>query len=405
MSVFDLRSKLACPFCGQELVLDRCPVVATNFEEWDGGSVMPSGAKVLRKLGPLEYPVIAEATRLRDFRAMPLLKQLEKAVEYVATNRDAHLGAPLADLPARLCTNCFSPLPADIGEREYVTIGLAGVRGAGKTHLIATMIREACYRQGMARPGFDEFSLEESSAMAYAKGYYDPLFQERQTLPGTERAAAKDVRFRPMVIRARARGHRPFGILIHDVAGEVFANPSERARYADFLIRADGLMFLVDPSGFDVVRDNVMGVSYLGGSVVAQSTVFNGCFDRIPPDRKQQVPLAVVLSKSDLAAAAIQTQIGRPPTFAAPPPTSTYEEWGANLKIVDLEVRWFLQWAGVFDILEAAAKFPQVSFHAAAPLGFQPDGLELGQAPDPRRVLDPLVTLLSRIAKVRQPAA
>lgn len=389
------RQRRNCPFCGTSLVLGDLTIVATNEYLIHGRTddrTLPSGTPILGWDGrEQELPVIARAPLASAGRARHVARAAKGMLDLPAVSTAGRA----EDLPARLCSQCRHPLPVGIDHCEAYTIAVVGTQASGKTHFLASMLRDAYRLQGLEVVGCEEFSPEEETATRYDRDYYQPLFDDGEVLSGTQ--ADDDVRFRPLTFRVRFVGREPCLVMFHDVAGETLTNRSERSASAGFVRRAAGVIFLVDPTAIRRFRRH-------GDPLQPnQATLLSGLLDDRDPRRR--VPFAITLSKSDLVSAAIEHEF----LFGTQPPADA-GKWSRQMRIVGDEVRQVLHHEGMRDLLAAARRVdqpdtnvppdpedPLLSFHAVAPLGGPADGAHLDREPRPVRCLEPLATLLFRI--------
>lgn len=417
-----------CPFCGTSIILGECVIVATETDSPSGGPVAVgisdlfegisseddgsgastseerpqprSGAPVSDWAGPNEeWPIIhaaplsevTDSHRSRWSRLTSGIPELPTADE---------LG-PVEDLPARLCPYCETPLPADVDDRELLTIAVVGVKGATKTHYLASMLHTAYHDQALYESiGCTEFAPDEQTATRFHENYYLKLFadggKEYEETP-QDGPGAEKVRFRPLAFRATFRDGIRRTLLFHDVAGEVYTNRAKRNRMAPFVRRADGVIFLIDPSWMPRVTqylEHHHGIR-VPPAPSNQADLMTAVTEEMGRTRDlSTVPTAVVISKSDLIAGAL----GGTFLFDKDPP-SERDAWMSDMNGVSDEVEYLLgNELRTPDLLAAIRRLPHATYHAVAPLGVQPKGqpLTLNEI-RPRRCLDPLVSILNRI--------
>lgn len=373
-----------CPYCAASLNFARLPVVATTNA--NDGKRTAAGSAIQGWVG--QWPVIrepaADATGMQRFRRF--------------MNDGVALG-PAADLPAYVCLRCRHPLPNELATREVYTIAVVGTLGAGKSHFLAAMAREATRRQGLAPFGIIEFAPEELSARTYHLEYYRPIFRERKVLDATGRD--EQVQFQPLTFRmtaGRVNGNgshdhgdvRQMLLMFHDVAGEVLTDRTDRNALAPFVRRADGLIFLVDPAALEPVSDwrEREGLSDVPDDF-HQADLLRACLNDIGPDRLPDVPIAVTLSKSDV----VTKMLGRDFAFSRPA-SADPARWLAERNYINTEVATLLSRLDATDILAAAKIAPRLTFHAMAPIGSEPMADNTIAEVRPLRVLDPVAQIL-----------
>jgi hypothetical protein len=415
-----------CPYCGETIVLGECVIVATETVTRSGGGSSIGAGGLFEGLesdeeaaGPLsseekpqprsglevsdwagpngEWPII-HAAPLSELTDVPRSRwsRLTTGIPRLASADE--LG-PIEDLPARLCPRCETPLPADVDDRELLTIAVVGVQGATKTHYLASMLHTAYHDQALYESiGCTEFAPDEQSAKRFHEEYYLRLFAVGgEVIRATP--VAEDIRFKPLAFRATFRDGTPRTLLFHDVAGEVFTDRAMRNRMAPFLRRADGVIFLVDPQWIPRVGqylENHYGIR-VPPAPRNQADLMNAVTEEINRTRDlSTVPTAVVVSKSDLVAGAL----GGTFMFDKDAPVER-DAWMTDMNEVSDEVEGLLgAELRAPDLLAAIRRIPHATYHAVAPLGIQPkeQSLTLGDI-RPRRCLDPLVSVLNRITE------
>jgi hypothetical protein len=356
-----------------------------------------SGARVFGTMGSPggaeSWPVIATPSLSisRGRRVTGLLRLMQDCVALQPTRRS---GNP-QDLPARACPNCAHPLPVDIDDRRIVTIAVLGTSSAGKTHYLASAMYQACRMQGLDPVGCDQFEADDLTAKRYHEEYFEPLFVQKRTLASTNLDAG--VQFRPLVYRVRFRNSLPCSILFHDVSGEMLYDPEMRARYAQFIYRADGAIFLIDPDQLAIPRGHTSRHGPASSATYNQADMLISWLSNI----SQTIPVAVTLSKSDLVTAAFP---GSFKWFSQPSPSSS-ADWSREMGEISREVLELFRRLDAHDLVAASRRRGNsTTFHAVTALGGNPDEMSIEHI-QPRRCLDPLVTLLTRIPDIIGPPA
>jgi hypothetical protein len=375
-----LTARRTCPFCGTGFRLGDLPVVALNTrypddedgdEDDDRRRLYPrSGRKVERWIG--KHPVLAEPQIQPDRKVAQRLvdEMLGKSLTPLTS-----IAVP-ADMPARLCANCRNPLPVDIDDRDPLIVAVVGTSGSGKTHLLASMLHEAANNHAFRNVQCEEFAPDEASAELFDESYYGPVFIDRERLDQTHEKTGK----RLLTYRVTFAGKEPYLLLFYDIAGETLSKLKERVVHADYLSRASGVLFLIDPVCLNPPPGREWRPAQHADGIQRrnQANLLNACINLIPPDRQGEVPFAIAVSKADLI--------------------SEYLTWRPDVD-QDREVRALLEMCNAHDVLGATGLLgpDMVSFHALAAIGESPteDG-EL-KVIEPFRCLDPLWEVLRRI--------
>ncbi len=293
---------------------------------------------------------------------------------------------PAEDMPRRLCVECESPLPADLDERQTHLLGVVGLSHSGKSHYLAAALSEATRKRGLRPSGCTEFQADDETAVRL-HNYYTQVFRERVLLDTTQ--AEISLRDQPLTFRVTYDGAAPFLLMTHDISGEVLADHRRRASLTPFLRRASAIVFLVDPLEFDAVRrtlpEHDVPVRRIHQADLLAATLRE--LEYAPGG--QDVPVAVTISKSDL----LDRVLPAPRSFSSPPAG----EWLDDAVKTSHDVRELLLELGEDELVEIGDKHGQVTYHAVSPLGFSPLD-DVAHDPQPRRCLDPLGTVLHRLA-------
>jgi Double-GTPase 2 len=409
-----IRKRVTCPYCDNEIFLGDCAIVATNrpdnagsfgadlFGGEEAAGSPPGGFPVLvAPPAPPPPPPPPKGFLHAVFDALTSIPEEpapDEPEDVPPVSAYRHLS--WADLPARACYECGTPLPDEIGEREILKIGIVGTLGAGKTHFLTALLREAGHEQGLRKWGIGEFELDETSSDVY-QSKYESFWHDGQVLESTNMAEAAEVVFKPLIVRMTFPQRKKVLLYFYDIDGETLSNRGLRARHARYLRRPHGLIFLIDPVRIDAIRARlpVEGPEYQRYD--RQSRLVKACLGDLAPDLAGQVPVAIALSKSDLVLRA--TAPGLRFTFGRPPDDGdTVEARVAEMAEIHREVRGILGSAGERDLLAAAdglGPHAPVTFHAVAPIGSEPrpaaDGSRVAEQIRPLRCLDPLIALLA----------
>lgn len=422
-----LRTLRKCPWCGETVRLALAPIVATNLESSSGGVGALSGglggadfgldddfvigAEESSALAPGELPAAqAEQDRLVPVSGaavlgyagrLPIVAPAALAASE-ATGFKGRFGkgklAPVTavadprDLPARACTHCHHPLPADIDDRTVLIISVLGINRAGKTYLLATGLADALQNGALEPAGIEGFAADEATGNRFHRDYFMPVFRKRHRLDPTQDLAAGDVA-EPLVFRFEHEG-TPYLLALHDLAGEAIAEPKRRAVVAPFIRHSDAVLFAVDPLEIASVRSKLpfehVTVDWRGWS---QVDVLRAAIDSLG-EAAATTPVSVVLTKSDLIGVAEGKRFG----FARPAPA---EGWLEDQFAVDAEVRALLQEWEVPQFEDATRRTLRGFFHASSAFGTPPEDANLPGALTPVRAADPFGSLIRLVAEAR----
>jgi hypothetical protein len=173
-------------------------------------------------------------------------------------------------------------------------------------------------------------------------------------------------------------------------------NPKDRARYAQFINRADGAIFLIDPDQLMMPLKRDSNGYSRSAATYNQADLLNGWLEYVPA----QIPVALTLSKSDIVTSVFPEKHQR---FSQAYPDSGVE-WSRQMADIGHDVVELLGRLNAGDLVTAGGRRgSQISFHAVTALGCSPENDRVKQVA-PRRCLDPLITVLTQIPDVIGPA-
>jgi hypothetical protein len=396
-----MNTRRTCPYCGREVVLGNLPIVAMNFGDELSEDMRPLPASGKEPLGWVGIrPVVADAPLTPRYGSVGRTRRALRASLPLPSVTE--LAEPEDD-PARVCTHerCHMPLPVEIDSGRIFIIPVVGTVSSGKSSYLTILIQQAWREQRLAVLGFDDFSLDESSVQTYRLEYQRTLIRDRRQLDPTQ--PDHEVGTKPLICRVRYRDLEPALLFFHDISGEMLMNRNQRLRYAGFVRRADGIIFLVDPvcldrpDGRSWAECGVQGAEELDHP---QGPLFRSVVDGLDPEHR--VPIAITLSKSDLVADAVPS-VGQ---FLEEPSLSERmhpDEWNQDLSDIEHTVIRALQNLSELDLLNAQRQLDPalVSFHAVAALGSNPNDGHVDLRP--KRCIDPLAAILFRIPRLTEP--
>ena len=267
--------RVICPVCFEEF-----PVEQMEFSSHEGGD-MPAAAKytvwdklahlVLARRWKIRVPVDADGNRMmRKFCP------------------EGHELPPNADL------------------QETLIIGLIGAVASGKATYPAALVDRL---NGEAGADIEALlvTVTDDTSQRYKKGFYDPLFTMKKTLPktmGTPPPLIYD--FKILGTPRGEENERSVNLALYYTEGEYLYRVEAMQRSVRYLLRASGIMLLVDPLGIPEVSGALgknPGRWHLGPTPnetianVLRTLELAGVVEQNGP---LCVPLAVVFTKCDV---------------------------------------------------------------------------------------------------------
>lgn len=292
----------------------------------------------------------------------------------------------VSDMPRRACPHCQTPLPLDADRAEMQILAIAGLNSVGKSHFLVAAFDDAI-ENGLDDIGCTRFSPDGPTDQ-FLRGRVEKFLHRGRPLDSTQEHT--DLRYRALTFRSLVRQHASV-LLTHDINGESIADDGARQTHASFLRRAAGLIFLVDPLEFRSLRAKRPDYEPEVSRVATQANILDLCLQemhRVPGGK--EVPIALTISKSDL----LSEMLGRSHGFDKE--SIRGPGWLEEIKTTSAEIRELLLEIGERRLVEVADRHGVVSYHAVSPMGSSPHLPSF--RPEPRRCVEPLATVLVRMA-------
>ncbi|GLY97807.1 hypothetical protein [Actinoplanes sp. NBRC 103695] len=260
-----------------------------------------------------------------------------------------------------------------------INIGLIGGSGAGKTHLLAGIMREV-EADALGQFGIMTSAIDIAWHDEFRRTRVHPLYHHGQTLEYTRRT--DEVDFADGLVLSNGTRQRP--LMFFDVAGEMLAPEQQRSRAMRFLAVMDALIFVADPARAE------------------PDVTFEAVLDRLThrrgPDGLLDVPSAVVVSKSDLFrfAEPVDRWIGR----------DDLEQRWREPRLVATESRdayAFLHSRDRHAQLAPLQRCRRTTLHFASATGARDTDGRFPHGARPQRCAQPLVSLLDMLGALPAP--
>jgi GTPase SAR1 family protein len=309
----------------------------------------------------------------------------------------------------RQCPLCGALLPHNIEYMQDEIIALVGSAGSGKSHYIASLIRELRGGDVLTKIGCTGFApLDQTVEDLYRSEYFEPLFRDRrvlgQTHGGTERPGPNIPLIYEMVFSSKSalRSTRRINLVLYDASGEDLQVEDKLLKYQAQVLHASALIVLIDPlalPGFYLALP-----PHLRPAEVPNRDAFD-VLDRvtrvyrrekgIAPGMPINIPVVLTLAKSDLVRY-VMPRIGR---FSATWNPNDYSE-GFNIddfrRVSDEVQQVLLRFAGPDFLQSITMTYPNITFSAITATGISPDKGRY-KTVKPRRCIDPLFWILWRL--------
>lgn len=308
--------------------------------------------------------------------------------------------------PDRICPHCHMPLPRDIGDSKTMIFAMVGGPAAGKSHYIASILRQLDEQLGPTHD-FTLIPLDNETIRRRKEDFDRYVFVDRRAIPKTmsgQNVGKGRVRV-PLVFRLSFGGTSLLGrrgtrrtvmLVFFDTAGEDLGDLDVMKIVNRYIQRADGLILLVDPTQLPAVRDKLppAGVSPIAitpSEILARIRHLVETGRGLRPVDTMPIPLAVVFSKFDAVDPILSPHLQVRATCM--------HDKGFDLgdfNAVDAEVATLLkeEWGEAGLVHQVRSGWKYAAFFGLSAIGSTPDNAGRISRYHPRRVADPFLWLL-----------
>jgi hypothetical protein len=305
---------------------------------------------------------------------------------------------PNEDLMQRYqCPHCHNPLPRGFAEKPCFVIALVGLNRVGKSSLITWALQDIICNNVLwrfASSPITDVAGAEDTARILESDYIMSI----RTTGKIDANNPEDPITAPLLLDVQAANGTQYIAVIHDVGGELFVDGGRRATTLPFILWADAVIFLFDPTAIyphPPILNRNEAWKFSGGNIhraIPQSDLLNKIMATtfLGPNSCGR-HLAVVVTKGDLLDQAqgvpCQEVLLRDTDYSNPQDLVLAREATIGL----------LGALGQERIVQLAQKAPSCSFHTISTMRSKPDN------PDrmefcPRRVYDPWMATLMALA-------
>jgi len=299
------------------------------------------------------------------------------------------------------CDEVKKEIPIEFLSMKSLPIALLGAKASGKSNYIGVLINEI--RKKMASPFNCSLSMTSSpeSKQAYNDLYYRPLYEDGRTVNATDLGEIPPLMFPLRFMDAKNKIVSMAALTFYDTAGENLNDKSVMHKFNRYITNARGIILLLDPLQVPNIRKNLInnGFNMLPEQNTEIYDVLSIIIDVIRGVKnikgQIQIPLALVFTKID-----VLEQYNILPADSCLKEESEHIKRGAfikpdfentNIQMQDLIDNWLDD-----DLMSYIKQFKQHSFFGVSSLGGNPNGTKIdSKGIRPRRVLDPLLWLLS----------
>jgi len=401
---------VVCPFCFERFFLAAAPRRVTSA----AGAVQPDG-HVARYLGFDAPPDMGEV------RVPPAGNFWEQLLQRIVVSEEGDGDS------RKICPNCHMYLPNKTanGELTSEVFAIIGARSSGKSNYFGVLLnlleRRYAGEVGFSMFDQDTFSVRDmkpvGSRKLYRERYYKRLFEERGAMDQTLSAKSNPALRVPLIYRLQFPKQwfhyvtRPLAqmnamdLVIFDAAGEDMDDTAMLDQFYRFLVRATGIIFVVDPFQYPGIRQQLSpelraklpAIETEPAEIVAR--VINLFEQRrgLRAGQKIDVPVAFTLSKADLLKDLVYS--------GSPILRDSVHRGGfdaEDCQQVSAEVMASIKrWDSPQLVDLAESHFRSYAFFAVSALGCLPDNQLRLAGLSPLRLADPLLFLLWKRGYIR----
>lgn len=391
-----LKSIFICPFCFEEHKISNVQFRCTNRRCKDVEDIeltrYENGDISIPKMGKPTFKVAGKGMSIPKSAQCPECGSFTYAV---------------------VCPSCHNKLPESTLLGKDMIISIVGSRDTGKSHFVGVIINELIERIsikfGGAMEGFDD------TMTRYKSGAYQKLYMDMQKLDLTKSSVqdANNGAYRPLIFTLKLR-HKTlfkeqidsFTLVFFDTAGEDLNDEDTMSTVNKYICKSSGIIFLLDPMQFPVVRNQLDEniVSRASSVDWKQATRADDIMTRVSKlirndkhmknEAKINIPVAAVFSKFD----AIVSLIPEGSTILETSPHCDEKKFDlADWHNVDNEIRSLLiEWGAESFISQIDLNYTNYSYFAVSALGMDNNPKEDRRIdrPRPHRIEDPLLWIL-----------
>lgn len=308
----------------------------------------------------------------------------------------------------RICPACKQEIPSSVDDLSDLTIAIIGAKESGKSHFVALLIHRI--KELYADFGWNLIPLNEATIARYDREFHRPLFVDRQTINTTASARGGATPLLYSLRLGKGIFTRRIMLVFFDAAGEDLENASNLKYINRYIYNASGIICLLDPLQLEAVRENLLSNNHSMDELPqrnAETGTIIGRVVRMIHDnkklgrRKINVPLAVAFSKMDFVRDAgenarsvfdtLYNESRHKGTFCK-----------AEFHNIDGLMRsWVAEVDDSAEILQDSTEFIKSGFFGFSALGCNPKDQKLERRPQPFRVEDPFLWILSLNGLVR----
>ncbi|WP_071289220.1 hypothetical protein [Mycolicibacterium llatzerense] len=394
MALFQFQRKVPCPYCYNEIAPTALAVRCS-------GRAAPGKPQCAAMPDQVRLQFFTDGTPVLPVIKGPGGKQMLSRSE--ATCPDC--GAVSA---IRVCPDCHSRMPRSF-DADSPLFGLVGVRGSGKTVMLAVLQKELYstiarrFDASIDSPGGKAGLAGDLEA--FLRGMEDSATgtlpgQTAQRIDGMRIPAVYEWRFAKKSLGGKVTRDASTLFSFYDSAGEDLAT-EDRALGQHYLAATSGVILLLDPFGFPGNRERAQrsgvdpeSLTTSPETVMRALTTVLQTAEKTKKNKKIKQPVAVVVSKID----AFFDDIPDDHPMRRPSSKLRYFDDPESLTIHDHVAAMIEQWGGDGLLRMLDSNYEKYRLFGASALGAEPtyqSGRVNSRGVLPHRVGEPLMWLMA----------
>lgn len=295
------------------------------------------------------------------------------------------------EIPERACGNTFS-------------VALIGAKESGKSNYIAVLVNEIKKKMSRSMDCSLIFCNQQTND-DYYNTYYRPLFEQATTVRGTDvNADSAPLIYSIDFFQQKGKSYKirdSITLSLYDTAGENLEKEDSMLCNNQYISNASGIIILLDPLQIPAVRKQLESKIKLPDQNSDTTDILNRVVSIIKNRKKIKdldsinIPIALAFTKMDVLA-----KYDIIPDGSTLRLQSEHLARGAFVKSdfenTRIEIEALLENFLADEVMQLLKQFSKHAFFGVSALGENPEGgVKMSGEPNPNRVLDPLLWLLS----------
>lgn len=307
-------------------------------------------------------------------------------------------------LGQKRCPSCGYELCSGDGAAGSLGISIVGASGAGKSNFLSVLINSMKNETGKTL-GSALYPLGgDNTIEAYTRQYYQPLYVHGQCIESTDQEDIGPLEY-SLVFSGDGNSGKTCNLTFYDACGANFESVRAMEQWGRSIYHSGGILFLVDPSQFPVVRDQliVQGKRVLDVDPVALLSrtihLIRSGSGKHNIRKKIDIPIAICLTKLDTVRHLLDAS-----SFLRQEARHLYNGKfdPVDFRSCDLEAHSLIEsWGGSELISHLVSQFSTYAFFGFSALGSAPGDAGQIHHIAPHRVTDPLLWLLWKRRVIR----